>query len=89
MTNAKQTEARQPCQRNIEEVPMLVSFATLAGGVFIEVKPGAVEHDGSDRCFRFDNEGNAEYALFKDLAENGDRARWFGHCFKSSDFTFA
>lgn len=40
---------------------MLLKFSTLAGGVFIE-DTGAEERRPSDRCFRFDNAGRAEYA---------------------------
>jgi hypothetical protein len=45
---------------------MLVKFSTLANGVFIEDN-GTDERKPSDRCFRFDANGNAEYALFADL----------------------
>ena len=45
---------------------MLVKFSTLANGVFIEDN-GTDERKFSDRCFRFDANGNAEYALFADL----------------------
>ncbi len=67
---------------------MLVKFATIANGVFIEVT-GSPEFKASDRCFRFDAKGNAEYALFGDLAGNNPAPRWFGHVFKQSDFLFA
>lgn len=67
---------------------MLVKFSTLAGGVFIE-DTGADERSGSDRCFRFDANGNAEYALFADLTGSNPAPRWFGHCFKEKDFLFA
>lgn len=67
---------------------MLVSFSTLAGGVFIEVT-GADERRPSDRCFRFDAKGNAEYATFADLIGNNPAPRWFGHVFKEKDFIFA
>jgi len=67
---------------------MLVKFSTLAGGVFIE-DTGADERRGSDRCFRFDSQGNAEYALFADLTGKNPAPRWFGHCFKEKDFLFA
>lgn len=67
---------------------MLVSFSTLAGGVFIEVT-GADERRPSDRCFRFDTNGNAEYATFADLIGNNPAPRWFGHVYKEKDFIFA
>ena len=67
---------------------MLIKFSSLFGGVFIEVTPDA-DHTAGARCFRFDKSGNAEYAVYCDLVENRERARWFGHCFKESDFTFA
>jgi len=43
----------------------------------------------SDRCFRFDANGNAEYALFADLTGSNPAPRWFGHQFRERDFTFA
>jgi hypothetical protein len=71
-----------------KEVAMLVKFSTLAGGVFIE-ETGADERRPSDRCFRFDANGNAEYALFADLIGSNPAPRWFGHQFKEKDFLFA
>ncbi len=41
---------------------MLVKFSTLANGVFIEDN-GTDERKPSDRCFRFDANGNAEDEL--------------------------
>lgn len=67
---------------------MLVKFSTLAGGVFIE-DTGADERRSSDRCFRFDANGNAEYALFADLIGSNPAPRWFAHVFKEKDFVFA
>lgn len=67
---------------------MLVKFSTLAGGVFIEVKDSE-GYNAGDRCFRFDSKGNAEYAFYGDLVENGERARFYGHVFKETDFIFA
>lgn len=67
---------------------MLVKFSTLAGGVFIE-DTGSDERRASDRCFRFDANGNAEYALFAELIGNNPAPRWFGHAFKAKDFLFA
>ena len=67
---------------------MLVKFSTLAGGVFIEVT-AADGRQPSDRCFRFDEKGNAEYALFAELTGSNPAPRWFGHAFKERDFTFA
>ena len=67
---------------------MLVKFSTLGGGVFIE-DTGADERKASDRCFRFDAAGNAEYAMYGDLVSANPAPRWFGHIFKAADFTFA
>lgn len=67
---------------------MLVKFSTLAGGVFIEVT-GSDEYKPSDRCFRFDNAGNAEWASYGDLTSNNPAPRWFGHIFTVKDFIFA
>lgn len=67
---------------------MLVKFSSLAGGVFIEV--GASDkYQSHSRCFRFDANGNAEWASFGDLISNNPMPRWFGHCFKAKDFLFA
>ena len=68
---------------------MLVKFSTLAGGVFIEIADNSPEWKPSDRCFRFDAEGNAEWACYGDLAHANPAPRWFGHCFKEKDFLFA
>lgn len=70
------------------EVPMLVKFSTLAGGVFIEVLDGT-DRVGRERCFRFDAKGNAEWASYADLVSSNPSPRWFGHVFRQSDFTFA
>lgn len=67
---------------------MLVKFSTLANGVFIEDN-GTDGRKPSDRCFRFDANGNAEYALFADLTGSNPAPRWFGHQFRERDFTFA
>lgn len=64
---------------------MVVSFSTIANGVFVEVLSG-MERTGRERCFRFDNEGNAEYALLSDLQSQPNAARWYGHAFKAKDF---
>jgi hypothetical protein len=67
---------------------MLVKFSTLANGVFIEVT-GGDERKPSDRCFRFNAEGHAEYALFADLVGSNPAPRWFGHFYTEKDFMFA
>ncbi len=67
---------------------MLVKFSTLAGGVFIEVTD-AMEYQNEDRCFRFDKQGNAEWAYFGELKDSPERARWYGHAFTEKDFHFA
>lgn len=58
------------------------------GGVFIEDN-GTDERKSSDRCFRFDANGNAEYTFFADLISNNPAPRWFGHVYKERDFLFA
>ena len=68
--------------------PMTDALRTLANGVFIEDN-GSEERKPSDRCFRFDANGNAEYALFADLTGSNPAPRWFGHQFRERDFTFA
>lgn len=67
---------------------MLVKFSTLRDGVFIEVGDGSDYHPNS-RCFRFDKDGNAEYAVLHDLISENPSPRWFAHCYKESQFTFA
>jgi hypothetical protein len=67
---------------------MLVKFSSLAGGVFIEVTD-KMEYESSDRCFRFDAKGNAEYAFYGDLVANGERARYYGHVYKANEFLIA
>ena len=67
---------------------MLVKFSTLAGGVFIEVTDKD-EYSASDRCFRFDKQGRAEYAFHSELAGNNPAPRWYGHAFTEKDFIFA
>lgn len=66
---------------------MVVSFSTIAGGVWIE-NFGGMERTGRERCFRFDKEGRAEFATLYSLQNDGERARWFGHVYTSKDFTF-
>lgn len=69
---------------------MLVKFSTLRGGVFIEQLPTCInEYTGQERCFRFDQHGNAEYAILADLQSDNPAPRWYGHCMKERDFTFA
>lgn len=67
---------------------MLVKFSTLAGGTFIEVSYTA-EIGDTERAFRFDDKGNAEYAYVHELRENPSHARWYGHVLPESQFTFA
>jgi hypothetical protein len=50
---------------------------------------GADERKPSDRCFRFDANGNAEWASFADLTGSNPAPRWFGHQFHASQFEFA
>ena len=84
----KQTIATGNSAHLSKEVAMLVKFSTLAGGVFIE-ETGADERSPSDRCFRFDAAGHAEYAHFADLISNNPAPRWFGHIFSEKEFIFA
>lgn len=67
---------------------MLVKFSTLAGGVFIEQRDEP-EYTSSTRCFRFDKQGNAEFAYYGELRSNNPAPRWYGHQFKEKDFIFA
>lgn len=67
---------------------MLVKFSTLADGVFIEVGNGE-DYAPDARCFRFDGEGRAEYAILADLQSRNPAPRWFHHVFTEADFTFA
>lgn len=67
---------------------MIVKFSTLAGGVFIEDNGGEFRKD-TDRCFRFDKHGNAEFATYGDLTGINPAPRWYGHVFKERDFIFA
>ena len=67
---------------------MLVKFSTLGGGCFIEVS----DHDeiqDSDRCFRFDRKGYAEWAYVKSVKEDGNWTLWYGHNLTQADFSFA
>lgn len=63
-----------------------LKFSTVAGGVWVEDLPDSAERTGSERCFRFDAQGRAEWASLADLVENGERARWFGHVYTAADF---
>jgi hypothetical protein len=62
---------------------IVAKFSTLAGGVFIEVVRDARL---DERCFRFDENGNAEYAHYDDLMDRPSLARWYGHVAKEKDF---
>tara|TARA_R110001632_G_scaffold222625_1_gene353949 strand:- start:1896 stop:2108 length:213 start_codon:yes stop_codon:yes gene_type:complete len=67
---------------------IVVKFASVADGVFIEQTAEAA-YSESTRCFRFDEQGNAEYALYCDIMENGAGARFFGHIYNEKNFLFA
>lgn len=67
---------------------IVAKFSTLAGGVFIE-ETGKAGRAPSDRCFRFDEDGNAEYAFYGDLTGINPAPRWFGHVYKAKDFVLA
>lgn len=68
---------------------MLLKFSTLAGGVFIEQVAGDFDYLPTTRCFRFDAQGNAEFAYYACLKGDNPAPRWFGHAFKEKDFVFA
>jgi len=64
---------------------LVAKFDSIGGGVWIE-ETSAHKRRVSDRCFRFDEDGRAEYAFFGDLKANGECARWYGHQFTVKDF---
>jgi len=57
---------------------IVAKFSTIAGGTWIDV--------ASDRCFRFDSEGRAEYAQLSELRDSPRMARWYGHSATEKDF---
>lgn len=71
-----------------------VKFSTIANGVFIEVSSEKFSefykncHIPESRCFRFDDKGNSEYALYGDLTSTNPNPRWYGHAYKKKDFIF-
>ena len=68
----------------------VLKFSTLGGGLFLEVRANDGDEWAADtRCFRFDANGNAEYAFFADVVENGDHARFYGHVSKEHHWDFA
>lgn len=64
---------------------IVAKFSTLAGGVFIE-QDGSPEYHQNTRCFRFDDNGNAEWATYGDLTSNNPHPRWYSHQFTASQF---
>jgi hypothetical protein len=77
---------------SFREVQMagVLKFSTLGGGLFLEVRANDGDEWAADtRCFRFDANGNAEYAFFADVVENGDHARFYGHVSKERNWDFA
>ena len=67
-----------------------LKFSSLGGGLFLEVRASDGDEWAADtRCFRFDANGNADYAFFADVVENGDRARFYGHVSKEQHWDFA
>jgi len=65
----------------------VLSFATIAGGVWVEDLPGDhADRTGAERCFRFDSEGRAEWCPLAALWEDEARARWYGHQLTAKDF---
>lgn len=66
---------------------LVVKFSTLAGGVFIEeTGPARLP---TDRCFRFDAQGGAEYAFYADVTAQRSPIRWYAHAYTDADFLFA
>ena len=63
----------------------VLSFSTIAGGVFIEDN-GTDSFKPSDRCFRFDSEGNSEWATFAALTCNDPSPRFYSHVYNRADF---
>jgi hypothetical protein len=72
----------------LEGCEMLVKFSTLGGGVYIEVTDSD-ERKASDRCFRFDSNGNSKYAMYWDLISTNPHPRWYTHLYTIKDFSFA
>ena len=64
---------------------IVAKFSTLQGGLFVEET--GPERKECDRCFRFDEQGNAEYCFFK--FANDLRPRFYGHAFKENQFILA
>jgi len=72
------------------ESKILTKFSTLAGGVFVEITDSdRFEYEPTDRCFRFDDNGNTEYTYLYDLKHHPDDPRWREHQFKISNFILA
>lgn len=68
---------------------IVAKFSTLSGGVWIEdAQDGGAERTGAERCWRFDKDGRAEYAILADISEN-PAPRWFGHVYTERDFILA
>lgn len=68
---------------------IVAKFSTLRGGVFIEVTDCKPEYSANDRCFRFDEKGNAEYAFYGDLMSSNPAPRWYAYQYKYEDFFLA
>lgn len=64
---------------------IVTKFSTLGGGVFIE-ENGTDCRLPTDRCFRFDRNGNSEFAYFAVLSSNDPSPRWYGHQYKEANF---
>ena len=68
----------------------VLKFSTLGGGLFLEVRANDGDEWSADpRCFRFDANGNAEYANYADVVADGGHARFYGHVSKYSDWAIA
>ena len=64
-----------------------ISNPAIPNGVYIEIIGG--DYTPASRCFRFDENGNAEYARLADLTSGNPAPRWYGFHRRADQFTFA
>lgn len=72
-------------------MPALKNLPNLPSNVYAEIADSPAykrEPVPETRCFRFDNEGRAEYAQYQDLINGNPSPRWYGHQLNKSDFDF-
>lgn len=67
---------------------IVAKFSTLGGGCWIEQRDETA-YQADTRCFRFDEQGRASFALYGDLTSSNPAPRWYGHCYKETDFVLA